>query len=81
VTRSVLVQGGRLALLGIGLGVLGALLATRAFGGLLVDVNARDPLIFGSVALGLAAVALGSAYLPARRASRIDPVKAIKADG
>jgi len=81
VTRSVLAQGGRLALFGIGLGLLGALLVTGVFGGLLVDVNARDPLIFGSVALGLAAVALGSSYLPARRASRIDPVKAIKADG
>ncbi len=73
VIRSVLGQGGRLAAIGIGLGILGALVVSRALAGLLVGVGTRDRVVFVAVAVGLALATLGSAYLPARRASQDRP--------
>jgi putative ABC transport system permease protein len=73
-------QGFRLSLIGAGLGVLIALGATRILTSQLSDVRARDPIIFGSVALALILVAITAAYLPARRASRVDPLTAIRND-
>jgi uncharacterized membrane protein YczE len=60
-------QGMRLALLGLALGVAGALLATRLMAGLLYGVSATDPLTFGAITLLLATVALVASWLPARR--------------
>ena len=54
-------------------GVLAAAAVTRLAAGLLVNVSATDPLIFGGAALFLAAVALAASYVPALRATRIDP--------
>lgn len=81
VVRSVLIQGGRLAAIGIGIGAVIALLTTRALAGLVVNVSVTDGTIFTVVAAGLLLVALASAYIPARRAARIDPVRALKDDG
>ena len=81
VIRAILVQGGTLAGLGIALGVAGALVATRALGGLLISVSVTDRSVFGTVVVGLLLAALGSAYLPARRAARLDPVKAMRSGG
>ena len=78
VLRSILLQGGRLAAIGIAIGVAFALLTTRALAGLVVGVNVTDASIFLAVATALALVTLGSAYLPARRAARIEPVTALK---
>ena len=71
-------QGMRLTLLGLAAGVLVALAVTRVLTGLLVHVSATDPLIFAGASLFLAAVALAASYLPARRATRIDPNVALR---
>jgi predicted permease len=78
VVRGIVAQGGRLAALGIAIGVGLALMVTRALAGLVVGVSVTDLTIFVSVAAGLALVTLMSAYLPARRAARIDPVGALR---
>jgi putative ABC transport system permease protein len=63
---------------GLGIGMVGALAATRVLSSLLFEVSATDPLTFGSVVLILTMVALMAGYLPARRASRVDPVVALR---
>jgi ABC-type antimicrobial peptide transport system permease subunit len=69
-----------LAVAGIGLGLLGSLAATRALGSLLYGVSATDPLTFAAVAFVLGGVAALASFLPAQRATRIDPMVALKAD-
>jgi putative ABC transport system permease protein len=66
------------ALLGIAVGTAGALALARVLTSLLYGVSERDPAIFAGVALLLATVAALAAYLPARRASRIEPVVALR---
>jgi putative ABC transport system permease protein len=67
-------EGGRLAAVGIALGIAGAVATSRALGALLFGVSATDPLTFAIAAIGLVIAGVAAAYLPARRASRIDPV-------
>jgi putative ABC transport system permease protein len=67
-------QGSRLAAIGVGVGLVGALATSRALGALLFGVSATDPLTFAVAAIGLAIAGIAAAYVPARRASRIDPV-------
>jgi predicted permease len=76
----VLGQAGRLAAVGIGLGLLAALAVTRVLGSLLYGVSARDPLTFAALAATLAAVTLLATWMPARRAARVDPILAIRAE-
>ena len=78
--RLVLGEGMRLAAVGVGLGLLGALGAGRLIQGLLYDVSALDPVAFGGVPVVLVLVALLAVYVPARRAAGTDPMKALKAD-
>jgi putative ABC transport system permease protein len=68
----------RLALTGIALGLLSACALTRLMQPLLFGVSATDPLTLGVGALSLALVAWVACYLPARRASRIDPMVALR---
>ena len=70
----------RLALIGIVLGGVGALVATRLMEGLLFGVRAADPTTFVMTAAVMAASALGASMIPAIRATRVDPVKVLKAD-
>ncbi len=77
VLRMVVRQGMTLALIGIAVGVAGALGLTRLIANLLFGVNAADPLTFAAISLLLACVALLACYLPARRAARLDPMIAL----
>jgi len=78
VLRLVLGEGGRMALIGVGIGVAAALGLTRLMGQMLFGVSAYDPATFGGVALLLMGVALAACYIPARRAMRVDPVVALR---
>jgi hypothetical protein len=78
ILRLVLREGGMLALVGIVVGVIGALFAARLLGSLLYDVTPSDPLIFATTAMVLLSIALIATLVPARRASRVDPVRALR---
>lgn len=74
----VLGQGLRLALIGLALGLAGALAATRLLRSFLFEVQPADPLTYVVVAAGLCFVALAACYIPARRAMRVDPLIALR---
>ncbi|HEX8072778.1 MAG TPA: ABC transporter permease [Pyrinomonadaceae bacterium] len=78
VLRLIVGQGMRLTLVGVGLGLVGALLLTRVMKSLLYGVSAADPVTYGGVALLLALVALLACLLPARRATKVDPLVALR---
>jgi putative ABC transport system permease protein len=78
VLRLVVGQTMRWALVGVGIGLTGAVGLTRLLSGILYDVRPNDPWVLGLVALLLAGIALLAAYLPARRASKIDPMVALR---
>jgi len=78
VLRQVLGEGMVLTALAAALGLAGAFAATRLLSSQLYGVSAKDPATFATVPLILAAVALAACYLPARRASRVDPVEALR---
>ena len=73
-------RAARLAALGALLGIGAALVATRWLGGLLYGISATDPLTFVIVPLGFLAIAVLASYVPAHRATRIDPVRALRAE-
>ncbi|HUQ82651.1 MAG TPA: ABC transporter permease [Gemmatimonadaceae bacterium] len=76
----VLREGGVLAGAGVALGIVGALVASRVLASFLFGVTPNDPAVFVSVPLLLGLVALGACVIPARRASRVDPVVALRSD-
>ena len=76
--RLVLSRGLRLTIAGIALGGVAALLLTRLMGTMLYKVSPRDPIAYGFALLVLLGVALLTCFLPARRATRIDPVRALR---
>ncbi len=78
--RSVVLGGMRLVALSIGAGLAVALIGTRWITGLLYEVKPADPLTFGGIAVLLALVALLACYLPARRATRVDPALALRGE-
>jgi predicted permease len=80
VLRDVLRHGGTLALVGTAVGIVGALAVGRAMAGVLYGVGGTDPLTLFGVPLVLGAVALFACYLPARRATRIDPIQALRSE-
>jgi putative ABC transport system permease protein len=80
VVRLILREGATLALVGLAAGLAAALGAARALTTLLFGVTSTDPITFASVAATLALVALLASYVPARRAARVDPMTALRAD-
>jgi putative ABC transport system permease protein len=78
VLRMILGQGSRTILLGVAIGIAAALVLTRAVESLLFGVTATDPLTFGGVTLLLVGAALLACYIPARRATRVDPLIALR---
>jgi putative ABC transport system permease protein len=78
VMRTVMGQGAWVALMGIGIGLAGALALTRFLSSLLFGVKPTDPLTFTVVSLILAGVVLLASYIPARRAAKVDPMVALR---
>ena len=78
VLRLVLRHGLKLTIIGAAIGLLGAYLATRAITSVLYGVSATDPLTFGFVSLLLIGVALLACYVPARRATKVEPLIALR---
>ncbi|HKN68416.1 MAG TPA: ABC transporter permease [Gemmatimonadaceae bacterium] len=73
-------RAARLAALGALVGIVAALFTTRWLAGLLYGISATDPLTFAMVPLGFLAIAVLASYVPAHRATRIDPVRALRAE-
>ena len=78
VLRMVLMEGLKLVAVGVMLGVAAALMLTRLLEGMVYGVSMRDPLIFAMVNLLMVAVSLAACYVPARRATRVDPLVALR---
>jgi ABC-type antimicrobial peptide transport system permease subunit len=76
--RAVLRQGMLLTAVGVLVGVVGALALTQTIKSLLFEVSATDPVVFTSIPVLLVVVALLACYTPARRATKVDPLEALR---
>jgi ABC-type antimicrobial peptide transport system permease subunit len=73
-------RGLRLALAGVALGVVGALGVGRLIAHLLFQVRPQDPIVFASIPLLIVVVSLAAVWLPARRATKVDPLAALRCE-
>ncbi len=71
-------EGMKVGLVGVGIGLLGALLASRALSTIVYGVPTRDPATYSGVAIALALVVLAACFIPARRAAKVDPMVALR---
>ena len=78
VLRLIMTEAAKLTLVGILIGIAGALAVTRVMAGLLFEVRPHDPATFAAVAILLALVTLAACYIPARRATQVDPMVALR---
>jgi len=80
VLKLVVMQGVKLALAGVAIGVVGSFFVTPVIGSQLVNVSPTDPLSFIGVSLFLTSIAFLASYVPARRATAVDPLVALRAE-
>jgi ABC-type antimicrobial peptide transport system permease subunit len=80
VRRLVVGYGARLAVVGLAIGLVGSFALTRLIATMLFGVTPTDPVTFGTVSALLLGIGLVASWLPARRATRIDPISALRAD-
>ena len=80
VRRQVVAQGAKVVLVGVIIGVGAAVASTRLLGTLLFNVKAVDPLVFAAMSLMMIAMGVLASYMPARRASSVDPIEALRSD-
>ena len=78
VLQMVLKGGAQMAAIGLGIGIVGALVLTRFMKSMLYEMKSHDPITFAGVCLVLGAVALLASYIPARRATKVDPMVALR---
>ena len=78
--RMILGQGMRTIVIGVAIGIAGALALTRTVESLLFGVTATDPLTFGGVTILIVGAALLACYIPARRATKVDPMVALRSE-
>ncbi|HEU4478772.1 MAG TPA: FtsX-like permease family protein, partial [Pyrinomonadaceae bacterium] len=78
ILRLIIGQAMRISLLGVGLGLIAAIGLTRVMTSLLFEVSATDPVVFVGLAILLIAVTLVASYIPARRATKVDPLEALR---
>jgi len=78
--RSVIIGGMRLVALSIAIGLAASLALAQLLAGLLYQIHPADPATFAGISVLLAAVALAACYLPARRATRVDPAAALRSE-
>jgi ABC-type antimicrobial peptide transport system permease subunit len=76
----VMSQGTKVVLAGLALGVAAAVASTRLLGTLLFNVQAMDPFVFAAMALLMTAIGMLATYMPARRASKVDPMVSLRSD-
>jgi putative ABC transport system permease protein len=80
ITRQLVMQGGVVSMLGIAVGLAGAVAGSRLIASVLYGVSPRDPMVFAMMAIVLQLVALIACWVPARRAARLDPTIALRAE-
>ena len=80
VRRQVVSQGTKVVLIGVALGVGAAVLSTRFLQTLLFDVKAVDPIVFALMSLMMVGIGMLASYMPARRASAVDPIESLRSD-
>ena len=80
VRRQVVSQGAKVVLIGVVIGVVVALATTRLLAALLFDVKAVDPIVFAAMSVMMIAIGMLASYMPARRASSVDPIVSLRSD-
>jgi ABC-type antimicrobial peptide transport system permease subunit len=80
VRQMVVAQGARVVAVGVVVGLIVALASTRALGSLLFGVAALDPVTFAAMSVSMVLVGMLASYVPARRASRVDPIESLRGD-